>query len=84
MTFTGLTQLQEQSRNAAHTSAIMHMVETNGWNQLDHSCREITARNGLGPEIVKKLWIPSGDGLRHDMDHYWIWTDDRRWITGDG
>jgi len=30
MTFRELTELQEKSRNAAHKSAIMHMVETNG------------------------------------------------------
>jgi len=30
MTFKGLTELQEQSRNAAHTSAITHRVEMNG------------------------------------------------------
>jgi len=35
MSFRGLTELQEQSRNAAHTSAIMHRVEMNCWNQLD-------------------------------------------------
>jgi hypothetical protein len=37
MTFRGVTELQEQSRNAAHTKAIMHRVEMNGWNHLDHS-----------------------------------------------
>jgi hypothetical protein len=30
MTCIELTELQEKLRNAAHTSAIMHMVETNG------------------------------------------------------
>jgi len=30
MTSRGLTELQEQSGNAAHTSAITHWVETNG------------------------------------------------------
>jgi hypothetical protein len=30
MTFRGLTELQEQSQNAAHMSAIMHQVEMNG------------------------------------------------------
>jgi len=43
-------------------------VETNGWNQLDHSRKEIAA----------------GDGLRHDMDRDQLWMDDRRWMTGDG
>jgi len=51
MTFRGLTELEEQSRNAAYTSAIMHMVETNGWNQLDHS------RSWIGTR-----WIATGDG----------------------
>jgi len=49
MTFRELTELQEQSRNAAHTSAITDRVETNGWNQLDHSLRWITAGNGSQP-----------------------------------
>lgn len=39
MTFRGLVELQEKSQNAAHMSAILHRVETNGWNQLDHSRR---------------------------------------------
>jgi len=30
MAFREFTELQEQSRNAAHTSAITHRVETNG------------------------------------------------------
>jgi len=51
MTFRGLRELQEHSRNAAYTSAIMHMVETNGWNQLDRSRRWIATR-----------WIAAGDG----------------------
>jgi hypothetical protein len=62
MTFRELTELQEKSRNAAHTSAIMLIEETNGWNELDHSRR----------------WIPSGDGSRPDMDRERIWMDDRR------
>ena len=61
MTFRELTELQEKLCNAAHTSAIMHRVEMNGWNQLDHSRR----------------WIASGDGSRHDMDRDRIWMDDR-------
>ena len=52
MIFRGLTELQEQSRNAAHTSAIMHKVDSNGWNQLDHSRR----------------WIVDGDGSRPERD----------------
>jgi hypothetical protein len=39
MTFRGLAELQDLSGNAAHTSAITHKVETNGWNQLDRSRR---------------------------------------------
>ena len=56
MTFRELTELQEQSPNAAHRSAIMHRVETSGWNQLDHSRREIAAGDGLRPEMVNKRW----------------------------
>jgi hypothetical protein len=36
MTFRELTELQEKLRNAAHTSAIMHRVETNSGSQRDH------------------------------------------------
>jgi len=54
VTFRELTELREKSRNAAHTSAIMRMVETNGWNQLDHSCRGIAAGNGLQSEMFNK------------------------------
>ena len=77
MTFGGLTELQEQSRNAAHKSAIMHRVETNGWNQLDHSRRWIVVGEGLRPEMDDKRCIPSGDDSRHDMDRDRIWMDDR-------
>jgi hypothetical protein len=52
MTFRELTELLEKSQKAAHTCAIMHMVETNVWNQLDHSRREIVAGNGLWPEMI--------------------------------
>jgi hypothetical protein len=51
MTFRELIELEEKSRNAAHTSAITHPVETNVWNQLDHSRREIAAGNGSRPEM---------------------------------
>jgi len=84
MTFRELTELQDKLCNAAHTSAIMHRVEMNGWNQLDHSLRWIAAREGLPPEMDDTRWIPSGDGSRHDMDRDRIWMDDKRWITGDG
>jgi len=58
MTFRELTELQEKSRNAAHKSAIMHKVETNGWNQLDHS-----RRDGLWPEMDRgRRWIATGYG----------------------
>jgi len=77
MTFRGLTELQEQSRNAAHTSAIIHRVEMNGWNQLDHGRRWIAPREGLRPEMDDKRWTPSGDGSRHDMDRDRTWMDDR-------
>jgi hypothetical protein len=68
MTYRGLTELQEQSLNTAHMSAIMHTVETNGWNQLDHSCTVIAAGNGLRPEKVMKRWI-SGDGTWETDDN---------------
>jgi len=67
MTCRELTELQEKSRNAAHTSAIMHMVETNGWNQLDRSRRWIMAGDGFRPQMDDKRWILSRDGLRPDM-----------------
>jgi hypothetical protein len=78
MTFSELTELQEQSRNAAHTSTITHTVETNGWNQLDHSRRWIAAGNGSRPEMDRgRGWIAARVALRPEMD-------DRRWISGDG
>jgi len=51
MTFTGLTELQEKSQNAAHKSAIRHRVEMNGWNHLDHGRRWIVSREGLRPKM---------------------------------
>jgi len=45
MTYRELTKVQEQSQSAAHTSAITHRVEMNGWNQLDHSRKSIAAGN---------------------------------------
>jgi len=51
MTFRELTELQEKSWNVANKSAIMQMVETNGWNQMDHSRRWIMAREALRPEM---------------------------------
>ena len=63
MTFRKLTELQEKSRNAAHKSAIMHMVETNGWNQLDHSRKWIVAGDGSRPEMDRgQRGIAAGDG----------------------
>jgi hypothetical protein len=79
MTFRGLTELQEQSRNAAHTSAITHKVETNGWNQLDHSRRWIAAGDGSRPEMDRGQRWMTRVGSRPEMDH------GRRWIAaGDG
>jgi len=60
MTFRALTELQEQSQNATHTSAITHRVKTNGWSQMDRSLRWIAAKNELRPEMDDKRWIPSG------------------------
>jgi len=63
MAVRGLTELQEKSRNAAHTSAIMHRVETNGWNQLDRGRRWIVARDGSRPERDRgQRGIAAGDG----------------------
>jgi len=68
MTFRELTEQQEKSQNAAHKSPIMHMVETNGWNQLDHGRRWMT-RDGPSPEMDRgRIWIATGYG----------------WLTGDG
>jgi len=61
MTFRKLTELQEKSRNAAHTSAFTHIEETNGR-------RWIAAREGLRPEMDEKRWIAAGYGSRPDMD----------------
>ena len=46
MTFRRLTELQEQSWSATHTSAIMHWVETNARNQTDRGQRGIVAGDG--------------------------------------
>jgi hypothetical protein len=63
MTFRELTELQEQSRNAAHMSTLTHRVETNGWNQLDHSRRSIAAGNGSRPGMDRgHSGIAAGDG----------------------
>jgi hypothetical protein len=79
MTFSELTELQEQSRNAAHTITISQRVETNGWNQLDHSRRWIAAGNGSRQEMDRgPKWIAAGDGSRPE------WHCGRRWMTGDG
>jgi len=100
MTFKGLTERQKQSRNAAHTSTITHRVETNGWNQLDHSRRWITAGDGSGAGMDRgRRVIAAGDGWQ-EMDLAWRWivvgngsqldmdgwpeVDTRRWLTGDG
>jgi len=60
MTFIGLTELQEQSRNAAHMGAITHRVETN-------SRRWIAAGEALRPEMGDNRWILSGNVSRLDM-----------------
>jgi len=51
MTFRGLIEVQEQSRNVAHTSAITHRVETNGRSQMDRDQLDRGHR-----------WIAAGDG----------------------
>jgi hypothetical protein len=78
ITFRGLTELQEQSRNAAHTSAITHGVETNGWGQ-----RSIVVRDGWHDMDPVRRRIVAGNGSQLDMDE-WPEVDDRRYMTGDG
>jgi len=84
MTCRGLTELPEQSRNAAHTSAITPRVETNGLSQMDYGRSGIAAREGLRPEMDEIRQIPSGDISLPDMDLDCIWMDDWRWTTGGG
>src|SRR5882757_5693373 len=84
MTFRELTELQEQSRNAAHPSAIMHsgnewLEPTGSQPEMDRGRRRIAARDGLRPEMDDKRWIPSGDGSWPK----WIATG-YGWMTGDG
>jgi len=57
----------------------MHTVETNGWNDLDHSQKRIAAGDELRPEMNRsQRWIAAREGLRPGMD-------DKRWIpSGDG
>jgi hypothetical protein len=68
MTLRGCTELQEQSRNAAQSSAITHNVEIFRCNEQDHSWRWILPRDGSQLEMDDKTWISSGDGSRPDMD----------------
>jgi hypothetical protein len=90
MIFRGRIELQEQSRHAAHTSAITHNVETKSWHQLglkpemDRGQRWIVAWEALEPEIDDKRLISSGDGSQDGLDHDPIWTDNRRWMTRGG
>jgi len=63
MNFREITEVQEKLCNAAHTSAIMHMVETNGWNELDHIQKWIAAGSGFRPDMdCGRRCTPSGDG----------------------
>jgi len=78
MTIIELTELQEKLRNAAHTSAIMHTVETNGWNELDHSQKSIAAGDRLRPKMDRgRRWIATGNRLRPEMVN-------KRWIPSRG
>ena len=52
-----LTELQEQSVNAAHTSAMMHRVDTNGWSQMNRDQMDRRQR-----------WIAARDGSRETDD----------------
>ena len=88
MTFRGHTELQEQSRNAAYMSAIMHRVE-----QMAEA-RWIAVGDGSRPEKDCDLKWMLGDRSRPEMDRGLIWiatrygwmteVDDRTWLTGDG
>jgi len=79
MTFRGLTELREQSWNATHRSPITHRVETNGWNQLDHSQRWVAAGDGSHPEMDRsRKWIAARDGSQPERDC------GPRWMTRDG
>ena len=82
MNFRELTKLQEKSCNAAHMSAVMYRVETNGWSQrvhdqMDHNCKWTTADGDRG-------WM-TGDGSHPEMvlARIWIETGYGR-MTGDG
>jgi len=62
----------------------MHRVETNGWNELDHSQKWIAAGDGLRPGMNPvRRWIAAWYGSQLDMDA-WQEMDDRIWISGDG
>jgi len=71
MTFREHTEQQEQSRNAAHTSAIMHWVENTGWGQIYRDQMD-----------CGRKWIATGYGWMTRGG--WLEVDDRRWISGDG
>jgi len=73
MTFRVLTELQEKSRNVAHTSRNIHSVEINGSDQLDRSWKWNAGTAGLQPERnCGRIWIGTGYG--------WM-TDDGSWLT---
>jgi len=92
MTFRGLTELQEKSRNAAHRSAIMHsgnewLEPTGSQPEMDRGRRWIAAGEGSRPERDcgrrwMTRWITVRDRSRPDMDRDRIWMDDWRWMTG--
>jgi len=76
--------------------AIMHRVEANGLNQLDHSWGRITAieevltemdnADWLQPVVNhRQRWIMARDELYHEMDHGQIRiTIPYGYITGGG
>ena len=67
MIFRGLTELQEQSRNAAYTSSIIHRVERMA------EARWIRAGDGSRPERdCSRIWMV-GDGSCPEMDRGLIW-----------
>jgi len=69
MTFRGLQELQEQSRNAAHTSAITHRMERlagTKWSAAGDGSRQEMDRG--------RIWIATGYGWMpgdgsQEMDH---------------
>jgi hypothetical protein len=84
MTFGEHPELREKSWNAAHTSTIMHMVETNGWNPLEQGWSWFRGREGLRLKMHARRDIPAGAGSRANMARDRISMQDGRCVIGDG